>query len=152
METRSPQLQKEKQLLPSVAETITEQAQKRPARQLPGRSTQEQTRPSAAEDAVRTVQTRGSSLSLPLFPWSSQRPSLLLEPPPLLLQPPIPRQTHSLAPFLAPEKDQQSLRLLQGITAPRASGHGRPEGQKESGQNIRSGRCVLMGLPHSRWP
>lgn len=113
------------------------------------RCSPEQTRPSAAEDAVRTVQTRGS---LALFPWSSQRPSLLLEPPPLLLQPLIPCQAHSLAPLLAPEKDQQSIRLLQGITVPRASGHGRPEGQKESGQNIRSGRCVLMGLPHGRWP
>lgn len=94
------------QLLPSAAETIREWVLKHLARQLPGRACHfpEQTRPSEAKDAALIVQARGSGFILSLFSRSSRQPFLLREPSPLLLQ----ARATVLAPFLAPEKDQQA--------------------------------------------
>lgn len=83
VETRS-QLQKEKQ---SYFLVLLRQLQSRCKSTQPGSCqdgacySPQQTRPSEAEDAVRTVQTRGSSFSLSLCSWSSRRPFLFLEPP-----------------------------------------------------------------------
>ena len=141
------------QLPPSAAETIRERVLKHLAWQLPGRACHfpEQTRPSEAKDAALIVQARGSGFILSLFSRSSRQPFLLREPSPLLLQPPTPGQGHSPGTFSSTRKGPTSIGLLQGTTVPRTCGHGRPEGQKESGQNIKSGCCILMDLPSGGW-
>lgn len=75
VETQSPQLQKEKH---SYFLVLLRRFQSRCKSTQPGSCqdgacySPEQTRPSVAEDAVRTVQTRGSSFSMSLCSWPSR--------------------------------------------------------------------------------
>lgn len=109
------------------------------------------TKPSEAKDAIFTTQTKAA---VSLSHWSHHRPNrpLLLEPPhSLLLQPPTPLRVHSLAPFLAPEMDQNHAILSQGTAAPWTPGHGRPRRPKRVWKKYKlrilsfSGSSLLLG-------